>query len=171
VLSFFFWLFFFRDFLGDNTPPDEINWIQKDHFYGWPYSYGNNQPDPQYGSDKSHEISRATPPYHLLSAHSAPLALLFLKHPRFPTQLRKKALITLHGSWNRSTKIGYKIIAVDLNDSTSNRQHDFITGFETQGNVIGRPVDIAEDLQGNLFLSDDFSGTVYKITYQPDQNP
>jgi len=160
-----------RDFLGDNTPPDEVNWIQKDHFYGWPYSYGNNHPDPQYGSDKSHEITRATPPYHLLSAHSAPLALLFLKHPRFPAHLRKKALITLHGSWNRSTKIGYKIIVVDLNDSTSNRQHDFITGFETQGNVIGRPVDIAEDLQGNLFLSDDFSGTVYKITYQPDQKP
>jgi glucose/arabinose dehydrogenase len=160
-----------RDFLGDNTPPDEINWIQKDHFYGWPYSYGNNQPDPQYGSDKSHEITRATPPYHLLSAHSAPLALLFLKHPRFPAHLRKKALITLHGSWNRSTKIGYKIIAVDLNDSIPNRQHDFITGFETQDNVIGRPVDIAEDRQGNLFLSDDFSGTVYKITYQPDQNP
>jgi glucose/arabinose dehydrogenase len=68
-------------------------------------------------------------------------------------------------------KAGYKIIAVDLNDSIPNRQHDFITGFETQGNVIGRPVDIAEDLQGNLFLSDDFSGTVYKITYQPDQNP
>ncbi len=160
-----------RDFLGDNTPPDEINWIQKGHFYGWPYSYGNNQPDPQYGSDKSHEITRATPPYHLLSAHSAPLALLFLKHPRFPAHLRKKALITLHGSWNRSTKIGYKIIAVDLNDSIPNRQHDFITGFETQDNVIGRPVDIAEDRQGNLFLSDDFSGTVYKITYQPDQNP
>ncbi len=159
-----------RDFLGDNTPPDEINWIQKGHFYGWPYSYGNNHPDPQYGSEKQHEITRSTPPYHSLSAHSAPLALLFLKHPRFPAHLREKALITLHGSWNRSTKIGYKIIAVDLNDSTPNRQHDFITGFETQGNVIGRPVDIAEDRHGNLFLSDDFSGTVYKITYQPDQN-
>jgi len=159
-----------RDFLGDNTPPDEINWIQKGHFYGWPYSYGNNHPDPQYGSDKSHEVTRSTPPYQHINAHSAPLSILFLKHPRFPAHLRQKALITLHGSWNRSTKTGYKIIAADLKMPTAIRQQDFITGFETQGDVIGRPVDLVEDHQGDLFLSDDFSGTVYKITYQPDQH-
>jgi len=159
-----------RDFLGDNTPPDEINWLQKGHFYGWPYSYGNNHPDPQYGSDKSHEVTRSTPPYQHINAHSAPLSILFLKHPRFPAHLRQKALITLHGSWNRSTKTGYKIIAADLKTPTAIHQQDFITGFETQGDVIGRPVDLVEDHQGDLFLSDDFSGTVYKITYQPDQH-
>ncbi|HIG07472.1 MAG TPA: sorbosone dehydrogenase family protein [Methylococcaceae bacterium] len=159
-----------RDFLGDDTPPDEINWIQKGHFYGWPYSHSNNHPDPQYGSDKSHEVARSTPPYQHINAHSAPLSILFLKHPRFPPHLRQKALITLHGSWNRSTKTGYKIIAVDLKTPTAIRQQDFITGFETQGDVIGRPVDLVEDHQGDLFLSDDFSGTVYKITYPPDQH-
>ena len=159
-----------RDFLGDDTPPDEINWIQKGHFYGWPYSHSNNHPDPQYGSDKSSEVARSTPPYQHLNAHSAPLSILFLKHSRFPAHLRQKALITLHGSWNRSTKTGYKIIAVDLHTPTASRPQDFITGFETQGDVIGRPVDIVENLQGDLFLSDDFSGTVYKITYQPDQH-
>lgn len=159
-----------RDFLGDDNPPDEINWIRKNHFYGWPYRHGNNHPDPQYGSSDSQEISPATPPDHLLTAHSAPLALVFLKNPKLPPSLRKKALITLHGSWNRSTKTGYKIIAVDLNDTSPNRQHDFITGFEKQGDVIGRPVDLTEDYEGNLFLSDDFSGTVYKITYQSTPN-
>ena len=159
-----------RDFLGDNNPPDEINWIQKGQFYGRPYSHGNNHPDPQYGSSENQEMNPATPPYHLLTAHSAPLALIFLKNPKFPPSLRKKALITLHGSWNRSTKTGYKIIAVDLNDTSPHRQHDFIAGFEKQGDVIGRPVDLTEDHEGNLFLSDDFSGTVYKITYQSSSN-
>ncbi|HIL93328.1 MAG TPA: sorbosone dehydrogenase family protein [Cycloclasticus sp.] len=149
-----------RDFLGENRPPEELNLIQKGQHYGWPYEHGSNNPDPEFSSKKPSSIT-TTPPVHEFTAHSAPLSLLFIQHNK---ALLGSALIALHGSWNRSKKSGYKIVKLTFDANGSVTQHNFLTGFELDDNVIGRPVDLTEDIHGNIYLSDDYSGKIYKLT-------
>ncbi|HRD68808.1 MAG TPA: PQQ-dependent sugar dehydrogenase [Legionella sp.] len=150
-----------RDFLGDHSPPEELNEIKENHFYGWPFAYGNRIPDPQYGEGQEQIINESDPPVLELAAHQAPLGLTFIKNPDSP--LYGKALIALHGSWNSSVKVGYKVIALSFANGKIVSQ-DFITGFLKDGKVIGRPVHIAEGKEGELYLSDDFNGVIYRIT-------
>jgi len=149
-----------RDYLGDNTPAEELNQINLGQHYGWPYAYGNNIIDQDFKKDSLSRITM-TPPAHELTAHSAPLGLLFLNYN--PT-LKGTALVALHGSWNRSSKSGYKVVSLSFSSDNKITQKDFISGFESNDVVIGRPVDLAEDKQGNIYLSDDYSGRIYKIT-------
>jgi len=149
-----------RDFLGDNTPPEELNNIKKGHHYGWPYEHGSGIKDPTYSQQKPANL-QTSQPYYQLIAHSAPLSLLFIKHNPL---LKGMALVTLHGSWNRSQKSGYKVIALSMSAQQETHPIDFITGFEKAGTVIGRPVDLTEDNHGNIYLSDDYNGRIYKIS-------
>jgi len=149
-----------RDYLGDNTPAEELNQINQDHHYGWPYAYGNNIIDQDFKKSSIAPLTM-TPPIHEMTAHSAPLGLIFLKHNQ---TLQNTALVALHGSWNRSTKSGYKVISLSFSSNGKITQKDFISGFESDGTVIGRPVDLVEDKHGNIYLSDDYSGRIYKIT-------
>ncbi len=149
-----------RDFLGDNLPPEEVNQINHGEHYGWPYQYGVNIKDSQF-TVKPPENLAMSAPTHLITAHSAPLSILFIQHNK---KLQGSALVALHGSWNRSEKSGYKIIRLNFSDKNKITQEDFLSGFENNGTVIGRPVDMAEDKQGNIYLSDDYSGKIYKIT-------
>ena len=104
-----------------------------------------------------------------IQAHSAPLGLTFLQNIQAPASYRNGALIALHGSWNRTNKTGYKLIYFPWNASTqkSGNLVDLVTGWlDNRGQEVwGRPVDGAVDPQGNILISDDFSGTVYKLTY------
>ena len=74
------------------------------------------------------------------------------------------ALVALHGSWNRSEKSGYKVVALSFSSNGDVTERDFVTNFERNGRVIGRPVDLAEDKQGNFYLSDDYAGKIYRIS-------
>lgn len=104
-----------------------------------------------------------------IQAHSAPLGLTFLQDPLNPNPQRTGALIGLHGSWNRTIPTGYKVIYFPWNSQSNQpeQQIDLVTGWQDSTSVWGRPVDTAIDHQGNIFISDDLSGTVYKLTYQP----
>lgn len=152
-----------RDFLGDDFPPEELNRIQENHFYGWPYAHGDRVPDPKYGKGHEHIIQQSEIPVFQFSAHQAPLGLTFIKNPKSP--LYKKALVAFHGSWNSATKVGYKVVSLSF-DQGKITQEDFITGFLKDGKVIGRPVHVVEGTHGELYLSDDFNGTIYLIEYQ-----
>lgn len=146
-----------RDMLGDDLPPEELNQINEGAHYGWPYEYGKNIAD----NDKKPPGLKTTPSSYNLTAHSAPLSLLFSKHNPL---MNNTALVALHGSWNRSEKSGYKVVSLTFSNDGAITERDFITGFEHDGTVLGRPVDIAEDTSGNFYLSDDYSGKIYKIT-------
>lgn len=152
-----------RDFLGDDFPPCELNRIEQGKFYGWPYINGNQVPDPDYGSHNFEQQRYSIPPVHEFGAHTAPLSLVFIKNERLRAAMHGSALVTLHGSWNRSSKSGYKIVALAFNPDQSISEHDFISGFELNDNVIGRPVDIAEAPDGSLYISDDFTGSIYRV--------
>ncbi len=151
-----------RDLMGDDIPPDELNRIQRGAFYGWPYVYGNNVQDPELGIDRELQAATAVPPVFEFRAHNAPLGITFLRHKYNPG---RTALAALHGSWNRSTPDGYKVLALhwDVNNVVS--ASDFLSGFEDDGDIIGRPVDVVENAAGDIFVSDDYAGVIYRISH------
>ena len=158
-----------RDWLGDNTPPDEIDIIRKGGNYGWPNCYGKNIHDTNF--DKKTYIRKPcmepfeTPSFVDFPAHSAPLGITFIPKGQWPEDYWYDALVSLHGSWNRSEPTGYKVVRLKF-DSEGNYQgtEDFITGWLTPEGSLGRPVDIMFDPQGAMYLSDDKAGIIYKIT-------
>lgn len=141
-----------RDLLGDNTPPEEVNIIKEGNNYGWPYCYGKKIPDKSFGG--SQERCKTTePPVIEYQAHSAPLGLAFDENYLY---------VAYHGSWNRSVPTGYKIVRFDLNNNFA--ASDFITGWLQGDSAFGRPVDLLFDQKGDLFISDDKAGVIYRVS-------
>ncbi len=154
-----------RDLLGDDFPPCELNQIVEGGFYGWPFANGANVPDPDLGEGQAARIAEATPPVHDYPAHNAPLGLTFLRGAKLPLAYRNAAVSALHGSWNRSSKDGYKVVSLHWREDGSIEQRDFVTGFERDDDVIGRPVDVAEGPDGAIYISDDYAGVIYRVTH------
>jgi len=151
-----------RDLLGEDLPPDEINLIEENGHYGWPFCYGNNIPDPKY--DDEELCIDKDPSLVDLQAHSAPLGLTFYYGKQFPQEYNGKLFVAYHGSWNRKVPTGYKIVVIDIE---TKQVEDFAVGWLTDNfKVLGRPVDIIVDKQGSLFVSDDNAGLIYKVTYK-----
>jgi len=155
-----------RDWLGDNFPPDELNRIVEGGFYGWPYANGTQVPDPDFGEGQQALVQQSIAPVHGFRAHNAPLGVTFLRHSSLPDQYHQVALVALHGSWNRSTKDGYKVISLHWKEGDDIEERDFITGFVAGDEVFGRPVAIAEAADGALYISDDYAGVIYQLTYK-----
>jgi glucose/arabinose dehydrogenase len=102
---------------------------------------------------------------HGYPAHTAPLGLHFIRSQDLPAEYRGAALAALHGSWNRTQKDGYKVVSIHWLPDGSIEQRDFVAGFEIDDDVIGRPVDIAEGPDGAFYVSDDYSGQIYRVAY------
>jgi len=157
-----------RDFLGDDLPPDEINIIIAGKDYGWPYCYGKNVPDEKFiETEKQREGCNNSEPSHIdLQAHSAPLGLDFFPSASFDAGYAGDLLVAYHGSWNRTTPTGYKIVYFDLDkDGGLIGSKDFITGWLTDdGEVLGRPVDIMITEGGKIYISDDKAGIIYEVS-------
>jgi len=152
-----------RDLLGDDIPPCELNRVVTGGFYGWPFAWGDRQPDPDFGAGHEAEIARSTPPAHAFRAHNAPLGITFVRHPDAPSELRGAALVALHGSWNRTRKDGYKVVSLHWSADGRIEERDFLAGFARDEAVIGRPVDVAEGPDGAIYVSDDYAGAVYRV--------
>lgn len=153
-----------RDLLGDDFPPCELNRIEPGHFYGWPYANGDRIPDPDFGAGNEDRVRASRAPAFGFRAHNAPLGIAFLRSQRAAPELQGVALVALHGSWNRTRKDGYKVVALRWQPDGTIVESDFLVGFERDGQVIGRPVDVAEAPDGSLYVSDDFAGAVYRIS-------
>jgi glucose/arabinose dehydrogenase len=156
-----------RDLLGDDLPPCELNKLVHGQDYGWPYAYGNRVLDPEFGPGHQDKVNASVAPAYRFGAHNAPLGLTFLRSVHWPEVYKNAALVALHGSWNRSRKDGYKVVSLHFEPSGSIEARDFITGFERDEAVSGRPVDIAEDPAGALYVSDDYTGSIYRVTRTP----
>jgi glucose/arabinose dehydrogenase len=154
-----------RDLLGDDTPPCELNRVSEGGFYGWPYAYGDRVPDPDHGLGNAERIAASIAPAHGFGAHTAPLGIRFLRGDRAPSGYRGAALVALHGSWNRTQKVGYEVVSLHWDASGRITERPFVTGFEVDGDVIGRPVDVAEGPDGAIYISDDYTGAVYRVVY------
>ncbi|OGD86516.1 hypothetical protein A2Z23_03455 [Candidatus Curtissbacteria bacterium RBG_16_39_7] len=154
-----------RDFLGDNLPPDEINIISEGKDYGWPRCFGNKVHDTNFDSSGSGQSCENTEsPFYEIPAHSAPLGLVFINSPQFPKEWQGDLLVSYHGSWNRSVPTGYKITRLNVEGNTIKSEQDFVSGFLQGPQTYGRPVDLIFDSQGSLYISDDKSESIYKVT-------
>ncbi len=155
-----------RDEMGDNMPSCELNIAPKPgmHF-GFPYCHSGVLPDPQFGKGKSCDAYVA--PVAALGPHVAPLGLAFYTGSQFPEQYRNQLLIAEHGSWNRSSKIGYQVRLITLYGNKVVSDTAFIDGFLQNEEVSGRPVDIANLPDGSILVSDDHAHKVYRVTYRP----
>lgn len=153
-----------RDLLGDDLPPCELNLIKADHFYGWPYFYGDNIADPDMGDDPLAKERHPTASAHNFRAHNAPLGMTFLDPDTLPLPYQRTALAALHGSWNRSSPDGYKVVSLHWSDNGI-EERDFLTGFNQNGTISGRPVDVAQGPDGAIYVSDDYAGAIYRVRY------
>ena len=154
-----------RDLLGDDFPPCELNQIVPGGFYGWPFVNGFGVPDPDQGTGHERQARAARAPVFGFAAHNAPLGILFVRSTKLPAEYQHAALVALHGSWNRSHKDGYKVVALHWRADGRIEAQDFVTGFLVGDDVIGRPAELAEGRDGAIYLSDDYAGAVYRIAY------
>ena len=154
-----------RDMMGDDIPPDELNAAPRPgmHF-GFPYCHGGDIADPEFGA--KHNCKEFTPPVQKLGAHVAALGMRFYTGAMFPADYRNQVFIAEHGSWNRSRKIGYRIMLVRLKDGKAVSHEPFATGWLNGEEAWGRPVDVLVLPDGSLLVSDDHAGAIYRITYR-----
>ncbi|CAN5118416.1 sorbosone dehydrogenase family protein [soil metagenome] len=159
-----------RDELGDDLVPDYLTHVESEGFYGWPYLYWGNHPDPRVKDQKPEAAVNVLTPDVSLGAHTASLGLAFYSGNAFPERYRNGAFIGQHGSWNRSTLSGYKVVFVPFqNGKPSGKPEDFLTGFVTdlaKRKVHGRPVGVTNMPDGSLLVADDKSNVVWRIVYE-----
>jgi glucose/arabinose dehydrogenase len=156
-----------RDLMGDNLPPDYVTHIREGKFYGWPYFYIGNHRDPRVKGTPPVPGNQVVVPDVLLQPHSAPLGMAFYTGKQFPAEYRNDLFLAVHGSWNRALRTGYKLVRVKFKDGHATGEYeDFMTGFVTgNGEVWGRPVGVVVAPDGALLMSDDGSGTVWRVAY------
>ncbi len=154
-----------RDGLGDNLVPDYVTRVREGAFYGWPWRYMGDHEDPRWKGARPDLAGKVTNPDTLLQPHSAPLGMAFYTGTAFPADYQGSAFAALHGSWNRSTRTGYKVVRVLMRDGRPTGEYeDFLTGFVASDNrVWGRPVGVTTGLDGSLLVSEDGNGAIWRI--------
>lgn len=154
-----------RDWLGDDLPPDELNHAPlKGLHFGFPYHHGKNIPDPEFG--RKRRLEEFVPPAMELGPHVASLGMRFYTGAMFPEEYRNHIFIAEHGSWNRTTPIGYRITLVRLENNQAVKYEVFADGWLQGNRAWGRPVDVLVMPDGALLVSDDQAGAIYRISYQ-----
>jgi len=154
-----------RDMLGDDLPADELNYapVAGMHF-GFPYCHQGDLPDEEFGKGKN--CADYTPPVAKLDPHGAALGLAFYTGDMFPAEYTNRLFITQHGSWNRTEKIGYQIIVLDVqSDGKVLNNKVFASGWLQGQEVWGRPNDVLVMPDGALLVADDLAGVIYRISY------
>jgi glucose/arabinose dehydrogenase len=158
-----------RDNLGDDLPPEYATSVKDGGFYGWPYSYIGSHVDTRVPQKDPDLVKRAVVPDVLIPAHSAPLGLTFYTGSQFPQRFRNGLFVALHGSWNRSSANGYKVVFVPFqNGKASGPPEDFLTGFVVDPAAVskwGRPVGVTVTPDGALLVSDDGGNRIWRIRY------
>jgi glucose/arabinose dehydrogenase len=155
-----------RDWMGDDVPPCELNRVtERGQHFGYPHVHGADLRDPEFGS--GHDPADYRAPVQELGPHVAPLGMEFVTSSAFPDAYQGDVLIAEHGSWNRSTKIGYRITRVRLNDAQEAVAYEpFAAGWLQGDTNWGRPVDLEWLPDGSLLVSDDQTGAIYRIAYE-----
>lgn len=156
-----------RDDLGDELVPDYITSVKRGGFYGWPYSYYGQIPDPRMKGQGKELIAKAIIPDVSVGAHTASLGFAFYNKDAFPAKYKNGAFVGQHGSWNRSKLSGYKVLFVPFkNGKPSGKPEDFLTGFianEEKAEVYGRPVAVTVMKDGSLLVNDDSGNTIWRV--------
>lgn len=153
-----------RDHLGDDQPDDELNRAgQGGLHFGFPFVHGDGLADPGFGAGARAINSEA--PVALLGAHVAALGISFYTGEQFPDTPNTSLFMAQHGSWNRSSKVGYRVMRVDTSGEKVTAVTPFITGWLEGETAWGRPVDVLVEPDGDLLISDDKANVIYRVWY------
>ena len=155
-----------RDHLGANLVPDFLTTVKEGGFYGWPWYHTGANEDPAHAGKRPDLKGKVIIPEVLIQAHSSTLDMIFYDADAFPTEYRGDAFATLHGSWNREERTGYKVIRARMKDGKPTGVYeDFMTGFVLDKDTVwGRPAGIAVAQDGALLVSDDANGTIFRVS-------
>jgi glucose/arabinose dehydrogenase len=159
-----------RDQIGDDTPFEYATEVKEGAFYGWPWYYIGANEDPRHKGARPDLKDKVTIPDVLMQAHSAPLQIAFYQGNDFPGAYQGSAFVTLHGSWNRAERTGYKVVRLlfDNTGKPTGEYEDFLTGFViSDQQVWGRPVGVAVAQDGSLLVTEDGNGTIWRVTRRP----
>ncbi|HEX8600414.1 MAG TPA: PQQ-dependent sugar dehydrogenase [Chloroflexia bacterium] len=156
-----------RDLMGDELPPETVYALSEGGDYGWPGCHAGDIPDPDFGKS-GNACEGVEAPVVEMQAHMAPLGIAFYQGGNFPTPYNDSLYVALHGSWNSSSKVGYKVMQVPLKDGrVAGEAVDFATGFlGAEDAVTGRPAGVAVGKDGSLFISDDKAGFIYRVSWR-----
>jgi glucose/arabinose dehydrogenase len=162
-----------RDELGDDTPFEYATDVRPGAFYGWPWYYIGANEDPRHKGQRPELKNQVTVPPVLIQAHSAPMQIAFYNADAFPAEYKGSAFVTLHGSWNRGKRTGYKVVRLAFeNGKPTGEYEDFMTGFVVSDEAVwGRPVGVTVAKDGSLLVTDDANGTVWRVSHQRTPPP
>ncbi len=155
-----------RDMMGDDIPPCELNVVNiEGQHYGYPFCHGGEIPDPEFGAGTS--CSDYVPPVWKFGAHVAPLGMNFYRGGMFPGEYDNKIFVAQHGSWNRSSKVGYRVMVMDNDANGVSSARPFAYGWldDATQKAWGRPVDVITMPDGAILVSDDYADVIYRISY------
>ncbi|HXS57951.1 MAG TPA: sorbosone dehydrogenase family protein [Hanamia sp.] len=156
-----------RDGLGDELVPDYFTSVKEGGFYGWPFAYFGPNEDPRMKGLRPDLVKKTLVPDIDLGAHTASLGLAFYTKNLFPKKYLNGAFIGQHGSWNRSSFSGYKVVFVPFQNGQPGKPENFLTGFiadEKLNEVYGRPVGVYVCSNGSLLVADDAANKIWKVT-------
>ena len=153
------------DWLGDDIPPEEINIVdQAGSHYGYPYIHGDGYEDPTYGEQQPEDFKYVKPVVKI-QAHSAALGIAFYTGSQFPEKYKNALFIAEHGSWNRSSRVGFRVSVV-LFENDEPTYKPFIDIWLDDQEFSGRPNDVLVANDGSLLISDDYAGKIYQVRYK-----
>jgi glucose/arabinose dehydrogenase len=155
-----------RDWLGEDIPSDKLNHIARiGEDFGYPYCHQGDLPDPKFAM--GHKCSEFAPPVLKLGPHVAPLGMKFYTGDQFPAEYKNNIIIAEHGSWNRKSFLGGRLTRVSVDpDGKNAKEVEFASGWiGADGKYRGRPNDVLQAKDGSLMVADDFSGSIYRISY------
>ena len=159
-----------RDALGDDLVPDYFTHIQQGAFYGWPYAYAGPHEEPRHKGDRPDLVKKTIPGDVLMQSHVAVIDFLFYTGKQFPAEYQGGAFVALHGSWNRSKRVGYELSFIPFKDGKpSGPVQEFLTGWMISPDsreVWGRPVAIMQLPDGSILVSDDGGKKIWRIRYK-----
>lgn len=152
-----------RDELGPNLVPDYLTSVREGAFYGWPFSYWGKNVDPRVRPQNPQLVAATVRPDYSLGSHHAPLGIAF-SVPAMGTNFADGVFIGEHGSWNRNTPVGYRVVFVPFRAGRpAGAPVEVVTGFLADGKARGRPVGVSVDSRGALIIADDLANTVWRM--------
>jgi len=165
-----------RDMMGDDVPNDELNvaWKRGLHF-GFPFCHQGDVQDPEFGAQRA--CSTTEPPVQKLGAHVAALGFTFYTGDMFPASYKNAVIIAEHGSWNRSSPSGYRVMVARTDGRRVTSYETFLDGFMPGRSTApggraatrlatGRPVDVLQMPDGSVLISDDFGNRILRVSYK-----
>jgi len=157
--------------VNDELPPEHLNKIEAGKHYGWPHCWGGSKEigtqfeDPNFKGAAGFCATTQAPAVSF-KAHTTPIGISFLDKTNWPATYKTDAIVALHGSWNRKQPAGYQLVRVKFKANEPLAVEDFASGWLSNQQALGRPVDVLVGADGALYVSDDKANIIYRISYK-----